>query len=237
MATDKICVVYWIFNDQCVCILRHGYVGVTTGSLRKRHVRHIREDRVPEDTSILVLFSGTPYQCRKREWELRQDWYIGWNTAPGGGSHRRNIVVGAETRKLMSKSAKARGSNWDLMSDEDKEKQRLRMLGSTNKGRIGQQKTEEEKAKISATRLERNLSWSHMRAYWSERLKRQPGLHTGHLHSEQTKETIRQKKTGVAVHTEQHKRELSERWKGNSLTKGKPWSVARRLAWLQSKEA
>jgi hypothetical protein len=34
-----------------------------------------------------------------------------------------------------------------------------------------------------------------------------------------------------------HKNILRNRWLGNSLTKGKPWSAARRLAWLSSKNS
>ena len=68
----------------------------------------------------------------------------------------------------------------------------------------------------------------------SERMKGKK-YHLGHLHSEETKERIRLKKIGVPIHSEEEKRKRAERWKGNSLTKGKPWSAARRLAWLQTK--
>ena len=61
-------------------------------------------------------------------------------------------------------------------------------------------------------------------------------LHRGHLHTEETKQIIRKKKTGVPIHSDEFKQHRAERWKGNSLTKGKPWSAARRLAWLQRKE-
>ena len=193
---QRVWLVYWLYDKQCVCYLRHGYIG-RTSNWERRLIKHRFHRRFPSGFKWMFLFQGTRAECKQLEWEMRPHALIGWNIAPGGGG------------------------------------------GYGSRGRLGQKKSKEECKKISTTRLERKLNWSHIHAtgYWSKRLKGGPGLHAGHLHSDETKEIIRQKKAGVSVHTGEHKRKLSERWKGNSLTKSKPWSAARRLAWLENKEA
>lgn len=109
------------------------------------------------------------------------------------------------------------------------------MIGTTNKGRIGQQKSDEERAKIAAATKGKPKSDEHRRKMSARMIGNE--IHLGHSHSNDTKQRIGAKKTGIPIHSEEEKRERAERWKGNSLTKGQPWSAARRLAWLRSKEA
>jgi hypothetical protein len=117
------------------------------------------------------------------------------------------------------------------MSEATKEKLRIASTGRTNRGRIGQKKSDEERARISAKHKGKKLSDEHIRKIALTKLGNQ--YHLGHTHSDEAKERIRLKKTGVPIHSDEEKKKRSDRWKGNSLTKGKPWSAARRLAWLQ----
>lgn len=234
MAKSDLCVVYWVFNcgafwihrDWRISIWFHGWVGVSTcwPAPLKRH----RKNGIPF-THSAILFVGTVAECKCLERLLRPTKFMGWNKAPGGNLQRVGFVTSEETKKKISAALKGR----DLVSDERKEQLRVIMTGKTNKGRSGQRKPDEERRKISISHQGKKLSPEHNAKFQAGRL---PAAHTGHLHSQETKETIRRKKAGVPVHTEEHKRELAELWKGNSLTKGKPWSAARRLAWLERKE-
>jgi hypothetical protein len=189
---DVECVVYWLFDERCICLWRHGYIGITS-NWKNRFQRHRRNSSFPTGFSWTILFRGSKAECRKLEWQLRPSDGIGWNRAPGGGG------------------------------------------GGTNRGRIGQKKSDEERAKISASKLGQPKGDDHRRKM-SERMFGQK-LRLGRSHSDETKQRIRAKKTGIPIHSEEEKRKRAERWKGNSLTKGQPWSAARRLAWLRSKEA
>jgi hypothetical protein len=184
---------------------------------RRRFGAHIR---------VQVLFRGNKKECLNLEWRLRPRAEIGWNKHPGGSMHRLGAKMSPESRKKMSEAGKRRPP----ITEETREKQRIRMLGTTNRGRIGQQKSEKEKAKIAAAHTGMKASAETLRKQSARMIGTQ--LHLGYTHSAETKERIRLQKIGVPVHSEEHKQKLSERWKGNSLTKGRPWSAARRLRWL-----
>jgi hypothetical protein len=221
------CVVYWLFNESCVCPWRHGCIGYST-DWETRLKNHRRNPRFPLGFSWKFLFRGTVEECRKLEGQMRPAKKIGWNLAVGGGKNRLGIPHNAEARRKMSEAIRP------PISDETKEKLRITSAGRTNKGRIGQKKSDKEKAKISASQTGKKRS-DAAKAKLSARMIGKK-YHLGFVHSEETKERIRMKKIGVPVHSDEEKRRRSERWKGNSLTKGKPWSAARRLAWLNSKQ-
>jgi NUMOD3 motif len=222
------CIVYWLYDDRCVCPWRHGYIGISS-DLKGRLKNHRRKFK--NGFSLMILFRGTPHECRAFEWRMRPVNGIGWNKTRGGGKHRFGICHSINTRERMSISAKLRPP----ISIETREKFRIASTGRTNRGRFGQKKSDEERAKIAAGH--RGVPESaEARRKLSGRMKGKK-YHLGHLHSEETKERIRIKKTGVAIHSEEEKRKRAERWKGNTLTKGKPWSAARRLAWLAKKES
>ena len=219
------CVVYWLFDEQCVCLWRHGYVGITQ-HWKRRLSAHRRQ--LQQQFEYQVLFRGSKAECQQRELQLRPSRDIGWNKYPGGNMARLGARHTQEAKQKMSEAAKRRPP----MSEATKEKHRLRMLGTTNKGRVGQKKSPEEIAKIAAGH--RGVPESEAtRQKLSQRMIGNQH-HLGHKHSDQTKEQIRQAKIGVPVHSEEFKQKRAERWTGNTLTKGKPWSAARRLAWLQT---
>jgi hypothetical protein len=221
------CILYWLFGDSCICMWRHGYIGITT-NWTKRLQRHRRT--MPHAFRYAILFRGTKEECKKLEHQLRSHRHIGWNVAPGGNMARLGAQHSDEAKKRMSIAATQRAPP----SEETRGRLRIASTGRTNKGRIGQKKSDEERAKIAANRS--GIPWSEEHCLKQSASMKGKQLHLGHRHSDETKQVIRIKKTGVPVHSEEHKRELAERWQGNALTKGKPWSAARRLAWLQSKE-
>lgn len=227
MAESDLCVVYWLFNERCVCLWRHGYIGYSQcwPAPLKRH----RRNGVPF-SNWMILFRGTKRECRDIEWKLRPHSKIGWNCAPGGGHlHRLGAAISPATKKLLSDINK----NRPPISDATRDKMRTASTGKTNRGRTGQKKSNEERQRISLAHQGKRLSAEHNAKLQASRL---PAAHTGHRHSDEAKNAISQKKIGVAVHSEEHKQRLAERWKGNTLTKDRPWSAARRLAWLKMKE-
>jgi hypothetical protein len=218
------CILYWLFDDSCICLWRHGYIGITT-NWTKRLQRHQRT--MPHAFRFAVLYRGSKEECRKLEHQLRPHRHIGWNVAPGGNLARLGFKASDETKEKMRIAAMQRPPP----SEETRERLRITSTGRTNKGRIGQRKSDEERAKISRSKSGTVCTNPRANARYGNT------SHLGHKHSEETKERIRIKKTGRSIHSERHKRKLAERWQGNALTKGKPWSAARRLAWLQSKES
>lgn len=222
-------VVYWLFDETCICPRWHGYVGITSVWPRPLW-RHKKRQRFPPNFSHAFLFRGIYADCRKLEWELRPDRFIGWNRGVGGGKGRLGVKASAASKQRMSEAAKRKPP----ISAETREKLRIASTGRTNRGRVGQCKSDEERQKISHSHRGKVLSREHLAKLMAAR---NPAAHLGHRHSRETKERIRQKKLGVPIHSDEEKRRRADKWKGNSLTKGKPWSAARRLAWLSRKEA
>jgi hypothetical protein len=214
--------VYWLFDETCVCVWRHGYVGITA-RLPARLKNH--RQRLGRVFQHQTLFVGTKAECRALEWKLRPGFNVGWNKNPGGmTSPRLGVIVPLHVRQKQSEAAKRR----QPMSDTTREKLRIASIGRTNKGRLGQRKSAEERAKIANSHRGMKAS-EETRQKLSERMVGKK-YHLGHHHTEETKEIIRMKKLGVAIHSDEHKKKLSERMKGNAFTKGKPWSDARRRA-------
>jgi hypothetical protein len=77
------CVVYWLYDDQCICVWRHGYVGISK-NFKARISGHLTNQQLP-DFNWRILFTGSLAECRRLESTLRPRPFIGWNTAPGGG--------------------------------------------------------------------------------------------------------------------------------------------------------
>jgi hypothetical protein len=224
------CVVYWLFDDKCVCPWKHGYVGITIYP-RKRITQHRVDGRLPANFQSLVLFRGSIDECLALEERLRPYPFIGWNRSHGGGHTQAGFKHSEGSRQQMSEAAKQRPP----ISDETREKLRIANTGRTNRGRIAQLKSEEEREKIARAQRGKRRSAEVVQQMSLRMLGKQ--LHAGHRHSEQTKAQISQKKTGHPIHSEAHKQRLAARMKGNSYTKDKPWSAARRTAWLSRKEA
>ena len=221
------CILYWLFDDSCICLWRHGYIGITTNWI-KRLQRHRRT--MARAFRFAILYRGSKQECRKLEHQLRPHRHIGWNVAPGGNLARFGAQHSDEAKKRMSIAATQRSPP----SEETRERLRIASTGRTNKGRVGQKKSEQERAKISRSKTGKKMSEEFCRKNAERNLGNTH--HRGHRHSEEAKQTISAKKIGVPIHSDQFKKRRAERWRGNTLTKGQPWSAARRLAWLQNKE-
>jgi hypothetical protein len=214
------CILYWLFDDSCICLWRHGYIGITTQWTRRLQ-RHRRT--MSHAFRFAILFRGSKEECTKLEHQLRPHRHIGWNVAPGGNLVRLGAQVSDEAKRRMSIAATQRPP----CSEETRERQRIASTGRTNRGRPGK-KSAAEKLKISASNTGKKRSADVRRMMSIRMIGKQ--LHLDHRHSDETKGRIRARKIGLAVHSEQHKHALSERMKGNTLTKGKLWSDARRAA-------
>jgi hypothetical protein len=218
------CVVYWLYDAACVCPWHHGYVG-RSARWNERLVEH--RCRRSEPFQWQILFRGTRKECVALEWELRPHAGIGWNRSIGG-------KPSVDHTEIVREKLRFAGKHRVPISEATREKLRIANIGRTNRGRIGQKKSDIERAKIAAS----HRGKKHSKQFSIDLSARMKGkqYHLGFLHSEQTKEQIRKTKTGVAVHSDEHKQKLAERMKGNSYTKGKPWSAARRQASLQKQE-
>lgn len=92
------CCVYWLFDDHCICLWRHGYIGVTI-NLTRRLAGHRRGNGrgtklLPENFQFEILFTGTSAQCFELEQHLRPVPMIGWNRARGGPRAPDEILKG-----------------------------------------------------------------------------------------------------------------------------------------------
>jgi hypothetical protein len=95
------CVVYWLFDDKCVCPWRHGYVGISR-TLTTRLRRHRATRRSFE---WKILFKGSLEQCLKLERVMRPVFGIGWNEAPGGEYGGGSAPKKESTKRKMSDAA------------------------------------------------------------------------------------------------------------------------------------
>jgi hypothetical protein len=95
------CLVYWLYDNHCVCPWRHGYVGISANWSRrlKRH----RSNRGAFQWKH--LFVGSIDDCLNLERRLRPQPGIGWNEAPGGEYGGGSAPKKQKTRELMRKSA------------------------------------------------------------------------------------------------------------------------------------
>lgn len=95
--TSGIWVVYWLYNDRCVCYWRHGYIGVS-GRFNYRLSQHRRGHgqyavALPSNFQWKILFTGTREECFAVEEHFRPLPLIGWNIARGGASGRGRMAV------------------------------------------------------------------------------------------------------------------------------------------------
>jgi hypothetical protein len=128
-------VVYWLYDDNCICYWRHGYIGITNDE--KTRIR-AHKNRFGE-LSYRILFCGSKIECCEVEYQLRPHDNIGWNIAPGGNRPAKR------TAEWIAKLSKSKTGQHH--SSETKEKLRLINLGKLNphKGRVW---TEDSKAKL-----------------------------------------------------------------------------------------
>lgn len=129
--TTEIAFVYWLYDETCARPETDGYVGVTL-HLKKRFREHCRSGRFPSSIKFAILFEGPWFECIVREYELRPQRMIGWNTGAGGGRSRLGVKHDAAA----------------------KEKMRIAKVG--NKNALGWCPTPEQRAKIAAANKARS---------------------------------------------------------------------------------
>lgn len=111
MAKPTSCVVYWLYDDRCVCIWRHGWIGISSYFEKVRLQQH-RSGKpgkgaanLPLDFKHKILFRGTEAECLAIEAMLRPHPHIGWNKASGGQKGCLGYKHTAETCQKMSEAA------------------------------------------------------------------------------------------------------------------------------------
>lgn len=127
------CVVYWLFDDRCVCPWRHGYIGVSVefDARLKRHRDRAGTRKsavgVPSIFDHKILFIGGVDECVALEERMRPQKAIGWNRAQGGRKPWLDYKHDAGTRAKISDAAKRSEHNKLPKSTETRAKQSAAM--------------------------------------------------------------------------------------------------------------
>ena len=160
----KLAVVYWLFNDQCVCPWRHGYIGATTNWPHRLN-RHRRESDFLMHLHFQgqVLFHGTVKQCHALEKQMRPTAGIGWNRYPGGpsGHASKGISKSAEHRAKIQAATLVRYANPEEHKKTSKAVKRgLKNIDRSgeNNSMFGRHMSEEAKEKVRAKIQERSIT-------------------------------------------------------------------------------
>lgn len=118
------CVVYWLYDERCICPWRHGYIGVSiqfdARLQRHRNRAGTRKSAVgiPLIFDHKIPFVGTLDECLALEEKLRPHVRIGWNRARGGRKPWLDYRHDAGTRARISAAAKASGHSKGPRSPE-----------------------------------------------------------------------------------------------------------------------
>src|SRR5215475_521741 len=100
------CVLYWLYDAQCVCPWRHGYIGISI-NLKNRLKNHRLHQRGFEHK---ILFKGLIEDCLRLEEQMRPEPFIGWNQAQGGMGGN-SAPRSPETKQRMREAALLRFSD------------------------------------------------------------------------------------------------------------------------------
>lgn len=100
-------ILYWLHDSSCVCLWRHGYIGMTIDWPHRLHRHRSESDFLPTQFSGQVLFKGSIKKCLALEQQLRPVANIGWNRYPGGrsGHAAKGIPKSPEQREKMRQAA------------------------------------------------------------------------------------------------------------------------------------
>lgn len=98
------CSVYWIFDDTCTDMAKHGYIGVSHLP-EKRFLHHKQKSRVPLNSSMKIIFEGSREDCFEYEKQMRPTKFIGWNNAVGGSHGWRIGFNHSDSTKQKMKNA------------------------------------------------------------------------------------------------------------------------------------
>ncbi len=150
------CVVYWLFDETCICPRLHGYVGISA-----RFANRLKDHRVPGRFPVFnyaVLLKGSEAECFALEKSLRPDHNIGWNRAKGGPNQGRTLgyKYTEASKAKMSAALTGRQITWgDKLSAAGKGQSRTQAAkDAVSRAHKGKPKSAEQRAKMSeAARL------------------------------------------------------------------------------------
>jgi hypothetical protein len=220
------CVVYWLHDDSCVCPWRHGYIGISA-RWEKRVKEHRWSKRWPDNFQVTILFRGSEAECFNLEMKLRPGHRIGWNPARGGNNNGRTLGYKHSDQSRANVSASLRGKK---KSDEHRRKLAIAGTGKTRSAtsRVKQGAAMKGRTKSEETRKRMSEAASLRYANPAEREKMSVAVR-------RNRPDIRGERNPMygRVQSEATRRKIS---KANRAYKHKPWSAARRAAWLQNKE-
>jgi hypothetical protein len=152
MATS-FAVLYWLFDDRCVCLWRHGYIGVTVDWPHRLYRHRSESNFLPSFFKGQVLFRGPVQHCLRLERKLRPTAGIGWNKYPGGrsGHAAKGVPKSPETRAKMRAAALSRYADPAERERTSKAVKRTRHLvdqTGVNNPRFGVPMSEATKEKV-----------------------------------------------------------------------------------------
>jgi hypothetical protein len=108
-------VVYWLYDESCTDITRHGYIGACV-RLDARLRAHRRNPGSYEsaigipvtDFQVKIIFTGPIDECQNLEAKLRPHGNIGWNRKRGGGRSPLGTRYGTAFKQRVANAASKR---------------------------------------------------------------------------------------------------------------------------------
>jgi NUMOD3 motif len=153
--------VYWLFDETCVCYERHGCIGAMKATrLYQRFAQHQNSKRFPKDFGYKIIFRGSRRQALALEARLRPRPYIGWNVGVGGFADGGGLKGIPKPPEQIAKMAEARRQWWAKQTAKDRAAYSAKMSKAIdNRGKrnpnFGKQQSEATKAKVRAKIIER----------------------------------------------------------------------------------
>jgi hypothetical protein len=102
-------VVYWLFDETCICPRLHGYVGISA-----RFLKRLKDHRDKPPFQHAILLRGAEAECFALEQQLRPHHRIGWNRSKGGPNQGRTLGYrhSEASRANVSAALKGRNITW-----------------------------------------------------------------------------------------------------------------------------
>lgn len=132
--------VYWIYDNTCKDT-KDGYVGVTKYP-KTRFSTHKRNNRIPKNSKIQILFEGSREDCFLHEKKLRPIAKMGWNNAVGGAhgwkigfchtDETKQILKEKWTNERKANASDRRKEQNKKLIGQKRPSQSIAMLGKNN---------------------------------------------------------------------------------------------------------